>query len=92
MFRSAVGIPCPSCGGYRAALALAQADPVAAFLWNPLISVGLVTFSAVGFVAPLWLARGRATPDLRAGLPGWTLPVLLLLVLLNWLYLLRTGG
>lgn len=89
--RTVVGVPCPGCGGFRAALALAQADPGAAFRWNPLISVGLVTVSAAGFVAPFWLARGRALPNLRAGLPGWVLPLLLSLVSLNWIYLVLAG-
>lgn len=36
------GVACPTCGGTRAGLALGRLDPVAAWMENPLIAVGLL--------------------------------------------------
>ncbi len=52
-FRHLTGIPCVTCGGTRAVLALTRGEVQAAFLWNPLVAVFAIA-------ALVWLAlRGR---------------------------------
>ena len=49
--RDMTGIPCPTCGGTHAAVALANGRLMDAFAANPLVTVGLIGF---GF----WLSVG----------------------------------
>jgi hypothetical protein len=56
-FRRVTGLPCPFCGGTRAAASLAHGDVIASIRWNPLVAVLVV----VGLVA--WAPR----PIARAG-------------------------
>lgn len=64
--RAWTGIACLTCGGTRAMVALAGGDPVAAFRFNPLVTVSAAAFVAGGLGAPLWVASGRSLPALRA--------------------------
>ena len=57
------GLPCPTCGGTRAALALARLDPGAALQANPLVVVGALLLGLWG----AWGAAATAVPRLRAG-------------------------
>lgn len=88
-----IGIPCPTCGVTRAALALTHGDLHAAFAVQPLVTVVAVITAiyvpwAIGVVwlgwTPLRLelrgARGRAW--------RWALVVL---VFANWCYLMHAG-
>lgn len=45
-FRAITGIPCLSCGGTRALLALAHGDVRAALVWNPLVALGAIAGAA----------------------------------------------
>ena len=59
--RDMTGIPCPTCGGTHAAVALANGRLMDAFAANPLVAIGLVGF---GF----WLSGGlimTIVPGLR---------------------------
>jgi hypothetical protein len=59
--RDLTGIPCPTCGGTHAALALAHGRFATAFTANPLVAVGLVLLG-------LWLLWGvlaTLVPPLR---------------------------
>lgn len=38
--RRVTGVPCPACGGGRAAAALVQGDVIGAVAWNPLVVLG----------------------------------------------------
>ena len=58
-FRQITGIPCFTCGGTRAILALSRGDVQAAFIWNPLVAVGAI-------VALVWLAYAAVVTVLRA--------------------------
>ncbi len=58
------GLPCPTCGGTHAALALARLDPLAALRANPLVTVGALVLGLWG----VWGAVATAAPRLRAGL------------------------
>jgi hypothetical protein len=57
------GLPCPTCGGTRAALALARLEPGAALQANPLVTVGALALGLWG----AWGAAATAAPRLRAG-------------------------
>lgn len=88
-----LGVPCPTCGVTRAAVALAHGDVRAAFVVQPLVTVLMVLGAiyvpwAIGVVAFGW-------PPLRVELRGrsgrpwrWALVAI---VLANWGYLIHTG-
>lgn len=85
--REMTGVPCPTCGGTRALVALMAGDWRVAFAWNPAVA-------AAGVLAAAWLPVGAvllAFPALRPRLPErlpaalrWGLPLLLAA---NWVYL-----
>ena len=87
-FRGLTGIPCPTCGTTRVALALLDLDLAAAFAANPLAAVAGLALFAGGALALAWvLLRGPAVA-LDGGLPRWWVAVLAVLVLGNWAYLI----
>lgn len=90
MFRSAVGIPCPTCGATRSLVHLAHGDLPGAIAQNPLFAAGLLA-------ALVWMAVSTALILLRsprfALVPTWSEGTLIrlaavVLFLLNWAYLL----
>ena len=91
--RDLTGVPCPTCGGTHAAVALAEgrwADAVAA---NPLVALGLVIFALwllVGLLATVipGLRRHLALTD-REKKTARILAVVLLVA--GWLNQLRAG-
>lgn len=90
-----VGWPCPGCGTTRAALALAELDPLAAFAISPLAAAGWTLLVVGGLVAGGMAAVGLETP----APPGWTPRRLAAFRFTaaaalagNWLYLLATGA
>ena len=91
-FHVLTGLPCPSCGMTRAAGALLHGDLPGAVAWNPLGSLLLcgailyVAYAAV--VVSLRLRRVCWSGGCGGG--RWRLAALLLLGL-NWLYLLVAG-
>jgi hypothetical protein len=59
--RDMTGVPCPTCGGTHAAVALANGHMVEAFAANPLVAFGLIGFG-------VWLLSGlimTVVPHLR---------------------------
>lgn len=89
-FRRLTGIPCPSCGTTRTALALLDFDLHTAFLTNPLATIIGVVFVVGGLAALVWvLFRG---PMPVSGL-RWTRPwsvATIVLILINWIYLIAS--
>lgn len=65
LFRRLAGFPCPTCGATRAAIALARLDPMAAWLSNPLVTLGYVGFLGGGLIAGIAAAAGRPLPEPR---------------------------
>jgi hypothetical protein len=66
--RSHLGIPCPTCGGTHAALALVRGDLVEAFRQNPLVvltGIALIIwlfFAIAGSLVPGWRRQLELTP------------------------------
>lgn len=62
--RAATGVPCPTCGGTRAALALARLDPGAALRANPLVTGAALALGLWG----AWAVAATVAPRLRVRL------------------------
>ncbi len=89
-FRKITGIPCPSCGTTRTALALLDFEPGLALAINPLATVAAVIFVIGGGLALLWVLLKGPTPTwgLRWS-RGWTVAIVGV-ILFNWLHLILT--
>lgn len=88
------GIPCPTCGSTRAAGSLLHGEIKAAFVWNPLMTVGF--FGAAIYLCYAAVALTGRLPRLRieslAPHEAHIIRVLaILLIAANWLYLLLAG-
>lgn len=91
-WRALTGLPCPTCGSTRAALALSDGNVAGALAHNPLAVAGLALFVIGGVGAGLAaltrapLPRGIHRPGGRTVAVG-----LAVLVVLQWAYLLWRG-
>jgi hypothetical protein len=89
-FRNLTGIPCPTCGTTRTALALFNFDLRAALIVNPLATAAGVAFLVGGGLALVWaLMRGPFPASRLRWSRRWTL-VILGSGLINWIYLILT--
>jgi uncharacterized membrane protein YccC len=88
-FKAFTGVPCPTCGGTRALLALARLDAGAALAWNPLVTLGVAVFFAGGLVALVRALRGQGVPD--AAPPRWAGAALGLALAANWAFVVFAG-
>jgi hypothetical protein len=87
--RATTGIPCPTCGTTRAAIALLDGRLGDALAVNPLMTVAALALAAASAFAPLWVLSGRALP--RPGNPPrWLWLALAGALLANWAYLIAT--
>ncbi len=85
------GLPCPSCGTTRAALALSRFEFGEAFVRLPMQSMAWTALLLGGLTAG-WLAlRGRPLPALPRRLPKWAPWLVVAAVLANWTYSILTG-
>ena len=73
-FRHLTGIPCFTCGGTRALLALTRGDVQAAFLWNPLVAVSAIAAPGVAALRGRGHCPSRPAPP-RAPRRARPLPV-----------------
>jgi hypothetical protein len=90
-FRRLTGLPCPTCGATRCALAFAHGDPIGALRQNPLICVCYGLTFAMNLYAGVVLLFGLPRPRL-ASLPPEIKRALCALIVValgaNWIYLL----
>jgi hypothetical protein len=93
-FHAVTGQPCLTCGGTRAAEALAHFDLREAFRCNPLVALGLVLSGPlVVWGALAWsLKLPRPRLEFKGRRERWALYVaVFLLVAGNWAYLIAAG-
>lgn len=89
--KALLGIPCPSCGTARAALALARLDFAAALGWNPLAALGWIALIGGGLAAGGWALAGHELPESPRELPWVARLAAVALLLANWAYLYSRG-
>lgn len=89
LFRAVTGIPCPTCGGTRAFLALARFDVPAALAWNPLVTLAALVFVLGGLVALARALGGRGVPG--GAPPRWVGGAAALAFAANWAFVIVTG-
>jgi hypothetical protein len=86
-FRRFTGLPCATCGGTRAGMALLSGRPLEALAWNPLVTVSLVGVPAWA----AWRVWKPARPWGRtARIVAWSLAAAAFLG--NWAYVLWRQG
>ncbi len=92
VFRSLTGIPCPTCGSTRAMNFLAEGKIIAALSMNPLVAAAIISsllYLAYTLITLVFtLRRVNVVLDER-GQAGLRVAIVLL-VALNWLYLIIT--
>lgn len=84
------GLPCPFCGGTRAAFLLASLQPLDALAMNPLVTLALPT---LGLTLAARVASARtitldAPPERRRAVTRAVTLAAALLLLINWAYLI----
>jgi TRAP-type C4-dicarboxylate transport system permease large subunit len=88
-FRRLTGIPCPTCGTTRTALALLDFN-IGAFAVNPLATLAGIFFIVGGAAALIWvLLRGPVPMTSRGWSRRWTRAIVAV-ILINWFYLILT--
>jgi hypothetical protein len=86
LFRSVTGLPCPTCGATHAVVALSRLDWSTALAANPLATIGALALLLSGLAAGTAALLGHPLREPRWG-PRLRWPILLL-VLLNWVWVL----
>lgn len=90
-FKSLSGMPCPSCGTTRAAVALARLDLMDAVAVNPLATLAWLGLIGGGLIAGLRAVCGKPWPEPRWQLSAPGRWLLLSVILANWIYLVGVG-
>jgi hypothetical protein len=88
IFRTLTGLPCPTCGTTRAAVAFLHGDLVSAFVSNPLATLIGILFIAGAPIAALWVVSGRPAIELPQTRSQWLRWILVGVIAVNWLYLI----
>lgn len=86
LFRRVTDLPCATCGGTRATLALLTGRILEAVRLNPLVMLGWIAVPSGG--AWLMLRRRRGAPPLAPSLERRLWIAAGILLALNWAYLL----
>jgi len=89
-FRTLAGIPCPTCGTTRTALALLNFDFGSAVAVNPLATIAAVAFFIGGGVALIWVLVRGPVPTLKLSWSRRWTGAVVGVVLINWIYLILT--
>jgi hypothetical protein len=92
-FKAVTGKPCFTCGTTRALAALGRADPGAALRAQPLVTAAALAVLTWAVIDLALLVRGhRLTVSVTTrGSGAATAGVTIALLVLNWIYLIRTG-
>jgi hypothetical protein len=92
VFKEITGIACPTCGSTRSLICLSRFDIFSAFRFNPLVFIGIILFSLWGLYGFYVLFSGNkiqvilSKKEWRSARWG-----ILVLILLNWIYLIAAG-
>jgi hypothetical protein len=90
-FHALTGLPCVTCGATRAALSLLQADPAAAWRFNPLATIAICGIGVFDAYAAVVLATRARRLRVRLSSPAprrALLATVATVALVNWGYLL----
>ncbi len=90
-FKSWTGIPCPTCGTARAALALARFDVLGALGRYPLPTIAWIFLLVGGLGVGAMALLRRTPPPIPSQLPVWGRVAVVAAVLANWMYSIATG-
>jgi hypothetical protein len=92
VFKHFTGLPCPTCGSTRAFGRLFALDPGGALSMNPLATLAALVLIPWAIADLVLMTRGRAL-DVEVSAPAARAlrVTLLLLVALNWAFLLAAG-
>ncbi len=90
LFRNATGLPCPTCGSTRAALAVADGRLVDAVVLNPLMTVAILV-GVVWLTFHVGFAR-RIELDLTRPARGLAWGTMALLLAANWVWVIARQG
>lgn len=90
-FKTLTGVPCPTCGVTRSALALSHFDIAGALIAYPLQTLGWIVFIGGGLAAAGWALLGRRFPSPPGPLPLWAKAGIGTTIASNWLYCIATG-
>jgi hypothetical protein len=88
VLREVTGLPCPTCGATRGALALLEGRVADALTLNPLVTVAAAAFMIGGVLAPLWAWRRGTAPKFQSPLPGWSRLGIVVAILGNWAWVI----
>ena len=94
-FRAIAGIPCPTCGATRAAVAMGSLDVRRAFALNPLVAVGwwaAALFVPYAAVVVLWRRDRLRLADVTARDANVLRALVIGVVLANWAYVIAAGS
>ena len=87
LFRELTGLPCPTCGTTRAALALSRLDLAGAIAWNPLATLGALVFVLGGAAAAVASLAGKPLREPRLTGPALRTAAVIA-VAANWAWVL----
>jgi hypothetical protein len=88
--RTMTGVPCPTCGTTRSALAMLDGDLLTAFLVNPLATLAGSVFVVGGLAAVVWLILRLPIVSLGLKWNRWWTMAVVGVVAVNWVYLIAT--
>ena len=92
LFKLTTGCPCMTCGGTRALNHLLGLDLAGAIAMNPLATLAMLGLIPWAAADALLLLRGRALAmDVSDGLASLLRPLVVLVVFMNWGYLVAVG-